>query len=281
MIRSILTTVAVAASLTLAACSGKSAPETVLLSAADSLHEGILGWQKVTDGPVSLATEGIVDVDVEIFAGQVTVITRPTITKTTVTATRIGTHGWDRERESMDSLGDIRYTISLDRSSGTDRVVVRAATDHEEPHFQSLRIDIETPDLGNIRVITKRGPIWVENSRGSAELITTRSKIRMMTPWKLDAPLTLVTSDGDIDLRIRGESTGAVDAATVAGRVWTKVQYGEWIATDSNNDIANLRATLNRGTNPITLRTGNADIFLSVVPSPVTQNPAPPVRRVP
>lgn len=256
-------------------CSGKHAPETALLSAVDSAHEGFLGWRSVTDHTVELASEGVVDVDVELFAGAVTVVTKPNITKTTVVVRRMGTHGWGREDESMESLGEIRYTVSLDRSTGRDRAVVRASTDHAEPHFQSVTVEITVPDLGGVRVQTARGPVWIEGNRGGAEVITSRAKIRMMTPWKIDQPITLVTSDGDVDLRIRGESTGAVDAASIGGLVKSQVRYGEWIAVDPSNDAANLKATLNKGTNPITLRTANANVLFSVVPMPVSQNPMP------
>lgn len=264
-----------ASTLLLAACSGKNAPETVLLSAADSMHEGLLGWRSITDSTVNLATSGVVDVDVEVFAGDVTVVTKPNISETTVTVRRMGTHGWGRKDESMESLGEIRYTVSLDRSSGSDRAVVRASTDHNEPHFQSVSVEIVVPDLGNVHIHTKRGNVWVESNRGGAEILTSRGWIRMMTPWKMEQPITLVTNDRDIDLRIRGESVGAIDAESLAGLVKTQVRYGRWIATDAGNSASSLKATLNDGTNPITLRTSNANVLLSVVPSPVSQNPMP------
>lgn len=261
--------------LLLPGCTGKAAPETVVLSTANSVHEGLLGWQSVTDDTVTLATQGIVDVDVEVFAGAVTVVTKPNIKETTVTVRRMGTHGWFREKESMASLGEIHYTVSLERHEGKDRTVVRAATDNAEPHFQSVDVEITVPDLGAARVVTRRGNVWVEGNRGGAEVLTSRGSIRLMTPWKMEQPITLVTSDADVDLRIRGESTGAVDAASVGGLVKTQVKYGRWIAVDGTNDASTLKATLNDGANPITLRTSNADVMVSVVPMPVSQNPLP------
>ncbi|MBL9120408.1 MAG: DUF4097 family beta strand repeat protein [Phycisphaerae bacterium] len=261
--------------LLLAACTGKSAPETVLLDAAGSAHEGMLGWQSVTDETVRLATTGTVDVDVQVFAGDVTVVWKPTLRHTEVTVRRTGSHGWFRESESMESLGEIRYTVTLEQAEGRDRAVVRAGTDHVEPHFQAVDVEIAVPDLGAVRILTDRGNVWVEGNRGAAEVKSSHGKIRLMTPWKIDTSVSLVTSDGDIDLRLRGESTGAVDAATVGGQVKTRIKYGKWVATHGENDADSLRATMNDGTNPITLRTSNADVMLSVLPNPVSQNPAP------
>jgi Putative adhesin len=262
------------------ACTGPDAPENVLLGAANSVHEGMLGWRNITDDTVRLATTGVVDVDVELFAGAVRVVTDPSAKVTTVGVRRTGTHGWLRGDESMDSLGEIRYTVSLARDAsaangGRERAVIRAGTDHAEPHFQAVDVVITVPDLGTVRVMTQRGDVWIEGNRGGVEVISSRAAIRVMTPWKIDAPISLVTSDGDIDLRLRGESTGAVDAATVGGVVKTRIKYGKWVATDSANDADSIRATMNDGTNPITMRTSNANVMLSVVPMPVSQNPAP------
>lgn len=256
-------------------CSGKAAPENVLLGAAGSVHEGVLGWQSITDDTVRLASAGIVDVDVEVFAGEVRVVADPTVKETRVTVRRTGTHGWFREKESMDSLGEIHYTISLDRPGERDRAVVRAGTDHPEPHFQATEVTVVVPDLGSVRVITDRGDVWVEGNRGGVEVKSTRGKIRVMTHWQITDPISLVTTEGAVDLRLRGESTGAFDAATVGGVIKSKVKYGKWIALHSENDADTLHATMNDGTNPITLRTSNADVMISVVPMPVTQNPAP------
>lgn len=255
-------------------CTGKAAPETVLLSAAGSVHEGMLGWRSVTDDTIGLATTGTVDVDVELFGGDVTVVTNPTLRQTEVTVRRTGTHGWFRGDESMESLGEIHYIVSKESVDGRDRTVVRAGTDHPEPHFQAVEVEIAVPDLGSVHVATQRGNVWIEGNRGAADVHTSRGSIRLMTPWKMDGALSLVTCDGLVDLRLRGESTGLVDAATVGGNVKTRIKYGKWVALDEGNDADSLRATLNGGRNPIVLRTSNADVLVSVVPNPVTSNPA-------
>lgn len=258
-----------------AGCSGKAAPENVLLGAAGAVHEGVLGWQSITDDTVRLASTGIVDVDIEVFAGEVRVVADPTVKETRVTVRRTGTHGWLRERESMDSLGEIHYTVSLDHPGERDRAVVRAGTDHPEPHFQATEVTVVVPDLGAVRVLTARGDVWIEGNRRGVEVKSTRGQIRLMTPWQIVEPISLVTTEGDVDLRLRGESTGAFDAETVGGVIKSKVKYGKWIAMHNENDADTLHATMNGGTNPITLRTSNADVMISVVPMPVTQNPAP------
>jgi hypothetical protein len=258
-------------------CTGKADPEAVVGAAAGAVHEGTLAWKSQTDAAVSLASTGVVDVDLEAFAGDVTITTDPAAKASVVQIRRVGTHGWGRESEAMDSLGELRYAVTLERRQGVDTVVVRGGTDHAEPHFQRLEVEIVVPDLGAVRVQTSRGDVWVENNRGPIEVVTTRGAIRVMTPWKMDGPITLITSDGNVDLRLRGESSGAIDAETVGGTIKTKIKYGEWIATYGGNDEDTLRASFNRGTNPVTLRTSNGNIVITVVPDPVSNSPFPTV----
>ncbi|MDZ4831536.1 MAG: DUF4097 family beta strand repeat-containing protein, partial [Phycisphaerae bacterium] len=171
--------------------------------------------------------------------------------------------------------GDIRYTISLERRAGGDVAVVRAQSEHPEPHFQRVDVVVTVPLLGSVTIRSSRGAVWVEQNQGPVDIVTTRGDIRVMTPWKMDAPMTLVTSDGAIDLRIRGESSGDFDIETVGGEVKTVVKYGRWIALDKKNDRDSIRASLNGGNNAIVMRTSNADVMLSVVPEPVSANPFP------
>ena len=256
------------------ACTSRSAPN-VLVSVAGATHEGVLGWKSEHDQTVNLASQGTVDVDVEAFAGDVTIVTDKAATETQISIRRIGTFGWGRSDDALASLGDIRYTVSLERNDGHDSAVVRAVTEHPEPHFQRVDVVITVPALGTVRVRSSRGEVWVEENRGPVDIVTSRGQIRVMTPWKMDAPMTLVTSDGDIDLRIRGESMGSFDIETVGGAAKVAVKYGRWLALDAKNDRDTMRATLNDGANRILLRTSNANAMVSVVPEPVSQNPFP------
>jgi hypothetical protein len=258
-------------------CTGKAAPEQAIASAAGVVHEGVLGYKSVTDEVVRLASSGVVDVDLELFAGSVTIDATPSKKETTVAVRRMGTHGWGRDDESMRSLGEINYTITLEQRGPRQAAVVRAGSDTYEPHFQRVDVVIETPELGSVRIRTSRGEIWVSGNQGPLDIETSRGKVRAMTGWPMTEPMTIVTTDGLIDLRLRGESTGVFDAETVGGEVKTRVKYGRWIALDRTNDDDTMRATLNDGSNPIVLRTSNDDILVSIVGDPISTSPYPPI----
>jgi hypothetical protein len=255
-------------------CISRAAPNA-FVEAAGGVESGVLGWSTVTDQTVILATRGTVDVDIDSFAGPVTIVTDSSLKETTIAMRRVASFGWGRDKEAEEALSDIHYTVSLQRNEGRDVAVVRATTEHPETHFQSIEITVTVPELGSVRTHTSGGDVWVESNRGPADIVTSRGGIRVMTPWKMSGPITLVTCDGDVDLRIRGESTGSFDAASVGGAVKSRVRYGKWLALDQRNSSDVLFATLNEGTNPVVMRTSNGDVMISVINDPISDNPFP------
>jgi hypothetical protein len=267
--RSALTIAAVA----LVSGCAKHAEPSIMIQAAGGIHDGVLGWSSAEDQTAKLASKGEVDVDVELFAGPVTVVSDDAATETTVAIKRVGTFDWGADKTTDESLSDIHYTISLQRNDGRDVAVVRASTEHPEPHFQYVEVTVKVPQLGSVRVHSTRGDVWIEQNHGPVDIVTSRGAIRVMTPWKMSDPMTLITCDGDVDLRIRGESSGSFDAATIGGAVKSRVRFGKWLAIDDRNNGATLHATLNDGKNPVVMRTSNADLMISVIADPVSSNP--------
>ena len=90
--------------------------------------------------------------------------------------------------------------------------------------------------------------------------------VRAMTPWAMTKPVTIITSEGTIDYRIRGESTGVFDAESHGGLVKQRCEYGHWLALSGDHD--RFLAVLNNGKNPVVLRTSDGDIRIAVVPDP-------------
>jgi hypothetical protein len=73
-----------------------NAQPNAFLEAAGSVKEGVLGWKVQHDQFVDLATRGEVDVDVDIFGGEITIVTDIDAKTSTVTLERAGTFGWGR-----------------------------------------------------------------------------------------------------------------------------------------------------------------------------------------
>jgi hypothetical protein len=248
-----------------------SAPEASIAGNGGE-SEGTLSAVGVSDQRIALAVTDLVDVDIETFGGDVTV--HGGSDAATVNLERTGAFAWGRADEEKASLGDIRYTVSLVRGAeGRETILVRAVTDNPEPYYQSCAVDVRVPKLGTVRVRSGRGRVEVIENRGNFDLATSRGKIRVMTPWKIEGPVAVVNDGADIDIRVRGESQGLIDAETRVGRVRSHIRFANYRILDGKNDQDTLVAELNDGNRPWVIRNAHGDIDFSVIPEPVTPNP--------
>ncbi len=249
------------ASIANSGCSGPGKPAWVSVNPNDWANRG------ETDEPVMLDVLGAVAVDVTSFNGSVTIEGNPKLTQAKVTVRREGVHGYGRTKEATASLEDIKYSAEVVPGDLGQVLRVQTTTTNAEPHFQRAQVFIELPDVENISVHTTNGNVTARNISGTVDVSTTHGEVRIMTNQAMTKPVTIINRDGDINYRIRAESTGQFDAQTVNGKVHQHVRYGAFaIKPGTQQDV--LHGVLNDGTNPITLRTVNGDIRIAVVSDP-------------
>jgi hypothetical protein len=177
--------------------------------------------------------------------------------------------GLGRWQESREELDDVKWTATLEpREGGGDTLQVRATAENPEPHFFRARVVVVTPSLDRVTVRTSQGSVTVLENQGPVDIETTRGDVRMLTPWPMTQPIKIITSQGSIDYRVRGESKGAFDAESHGGEVRQRCEYGRWRALAAGNDHDRMLATLNDGTNPVFLRTSEKNIRVAVVADP-------------
>ena len=255
-----------------AGCAGSTTTERTTDQILQGLQHGLLGHASQQE-TLTLAAEGPIDVEVRNFAGDVVVRAdhQSRHRDVQVELTRRATHEAGRTKESEASLPQITWSAEVVPPSvpdGVPTLVVTSATTHGEPWFQRLEVEILADQVRTVTVNTTRGWVMVFDNRGPVDIHTTKGDVRVVTPWPQTEPSTIVTKDGSIDWRVRGESTGLVDADTVGGKVMVRCEAGRWVATDRANDLDTLVATLNGGTNRITLRTVDGDIRVGVTGDP-------------
>lgn len=218
------------------------------------------------DAPQVFAVSSPVAIDVESLGGDVIVEVDEDLVEATVTITREATHGFGRQDEAKASLDQITSTVELLSGESGPVLGIRTWTAHAEPYFQRTHVHITLPHADGLRVRTQRGRVWAVGIEGLVDVETTEGGVRVMTNLAMRRPVTIVNRGADIDYRVRGESTGAIDAITVRGEVNQRVRYGHLIITSATG--ASLKAVLNDGTNPIVLRTVDGDIRIAVVNDP-------------
>ena len=224
--------------------------------------------QHIADEPVAIDVAGPVMVDVESFGGDVTIVADPELTEAVITVTRRAVHGLGRVEEASASLDEITYTIDTIPGSLGQTLIIRTATAHAEPHFQRADILVELPEVDGLYVRTDNGNVTAESVYGEIDIVTTDGDVRVMTPWAMTRPVSIINNAGDIDYRIRGESTAEFDCAAVRGKVSHRVRFGELIVHPGTAHNS-LLATLNGGENRVLLRAADGNIRIAVVEDPI------------
>jgi len=224
------------------------------------------------DQPIILDVLGPVAVDVESFNGDVTIIADPKLEQAHLTFTRRATHGFQRQEEAEASLPEIGYSAELVPGELGQVLRVRTSTTSTEPHYHRVDMLLELPEIDGVRVRTHNGGVVVTDVEGRVDIVTDDGPIRVASNHPMIRPVTIINNCGNIDYRVRTESTGAVDCQALRGKVHHHAVYGRWIVHEGT-DHDTLLATFNGGTNPIVLRAADGNIRFSVVDDPTHMSP--------
>ena len=225
------------------------------------------GDKTAHDPALEFDTAGPIGVDVEILAGDVAVMVDEELTTTRVTLTRRASHGWGRDNEAKGSLDEIQTSAEMVPGSLGPVLQVRASTLHAEPYYQAVDVEIRTPDVEGVRIHTSEGNVIVRGGAGRVDIQTRDGDVRVMTERPMTDSVRIINDYGNVDYRVRGESTGAFDVQAFHGTVQQRVDYGQF-RVYQGTDQSTLRATLNNGTNPVVLRAANGDVRFAVVKNP-------------
>ena len=263
------TSLLVSLAAALSACA-PGQPDDVVIGGMHDIRRAASGVRWETDETIRLETTGVVSIDLDSFAGSVLVKANNNLSETLVTVERATRHGFPRYGEAGRSLDLIDYTVSLDRgTSGEEIVVVRANSSGTETVLGRANVRIETPELGAVRIRTSRGDVQVLENRGSIDIVTSHGNVSVATPWSMRDSVSIMNREVDVEYRVRGESTGLFDLETVGGVVSTRCRYGRWMGADPENRADRVIAVLNGGDNPIVIRTSDGDIDVAIVSDPV------------
>jgi len=217
-----------------------------------------------------VAVPGSIAVDVEIHAGEVTIDTGLHIKgDARVIIQREASHGYGRRDEASDSIALMNESVGMEvDSQGRQVLKVRASTTAEEAHYHRTNVVIQAPAIDGVRVHTTHGRVKITGAQGPIEVATTGGDIYFATTLAITEPVEITTGDGNIDYRVRAESTGLFDCESAGDKVLHRVRYGSFII-HSGTDQDSLRASLNDGENPVSLRATNGKVRIAIVPDPM------------
>ncbi|MHC4809782.1 MAG: DUF4097 family beta strand repeat-containing protein [Planctomycetota bacterium] len=216
---------------------------------------------------VRFDTTGPVQVDVELFAGDVTVRVDPAAEGTILRATRSARFGTDREEDSADSLESIRIEADVIAGDLGQRFIVRATSSHPEASLQDTEISIIVPEADGVRVHTGRGRINLKNVAGPLDLATGDGRVRVTTDRRLTGAVDIETGRGDIDLRVPNGTAARLDFTVDAGTISHDVETGRFRLLPGTTPRI-VSATIDEGRNLYRLHSGDGDIRFVVTARP-------------
>ena len=150
----------------LTACAPHRTFEDEVFSANRAVRDAVSMRTFSTDEPIELKTSGALAVDVDNFAGDVTIRADRKVDRTYVEVRRVATHGLGRWIESKDALDDAGWTASLEpRDGGGETLSIRTDTPNPEKYFHHMEIVVVTPALDSVKVRSTKGDVTVIENR--------------------------------------------------------------------------------------------------------------------
>lgn len=223
-------------------------------------------------GPVTDALA----VDVDSFRGNVTIRTDPDSPGVLVRARLRAMNDWSgpvseflRMRELKASLADIEISADLqtDEQSGLGVLSVTATSFSPIARLQWVDLDIVMPQVDGVRVQTEDGLVDLVDIQGAVTVINHNGNVILRTTHPMVNPVSITATNGHITYRVGPESTGLFDMETVNGRA--HIRALEVSLNVQQRGANQLTARLGEGSNPVVLRTTNADIRVQIGADPL------------
>ncbi len=216
-----------------------------------------------------LTLEGPVSVEVENFAGDVTIRSIDPRTGSTphVTVTGEALHAINRRGDAADALESIDWHAELEQDDRGPRLVVRVTTDDDEAHILRAHVTVHVLIVDGTTVRTTRGDVSIDELTGPVDVRTTDGDVELLSDQPLRDPISIFTSEGDVNVRLAPGTSGDFDLHAEHGSVSMKIKSGQMaVAGSTSNDT--FFGRLNDGTAPIIIRTTDGDIRFTVKPNP-------------
>ena len=223
--------------------------------------------QVLTYTPKTLDTAGPISIDVSSFAGNVTIIADDTALATTIEVTQR-----DDGYSELELPPLVQWNAWKENGDLGQLVLVEATT--EDDSLQTLHADIlvRAQSIHGIRIRTSRGDVSVYGISGAVDIRTSDGDVRLATPLVMNDEVTIENIRGDINMRIRGESSGTIDATAMNGSAAVDVRHGDVIILPKTTGD-HVMAQLNSGANQYIFRTVDGNVKLAVVENPIADEP--------
>ena len=223
--------------------------------------------KSLNDPVLDFETSGPIEIDVDLFAGNVEIYADPDHRGTTVQITRRAEFGAGRKDAAEASLSDLDIVADVVPGQLGQKLIVTARSNADESAMQSVDLVIKTGEIKHLTVSTGKGSITSRNAAGRITARTERGDIRITTSEVINNDVDIETSEGGIAFRVPAGSGAQLDFAAENGKVFQTVRSGRMVIAGRTTD-RRLNAVLNDGENTFRLRSTAGNIRFGVVDRP-------------
>ncbi|MAJ46701.1 MAG: hypothetical protein CBC35_05255 [Planctomycetes bacterium TMED75] len=255
-------------------CTGPNHPERVANTTSGAVRAKLSGIARDHDDLVQYRSRGPIDVVVDSFGGDVVLVADPDFDVTSIQLIREAHHGYLRGFEPEEALKYLSWNSRLDPGPGpVETLSIETTYTGPEPWYMRAHLRIQTPQLDRVRVRTTRGRVYVRNNTGPVDVETNLGDVIIATNHPQKDQMRILVSEGDVDYRVPGGSTGLFDVAVVDGDIEMRITEDQMRFTEGRNNENALNARLGDGKNPVMLRTTEGTIRIAVVEYPLEFGP--------
>ncbi len=205
-------------------------------------------------------------VDVTNNKGDVRVIVDPSAEQITATALiRVSTKVAKKERPFL--ADEVEFSASLEDDGPWPVLRVRAISPDSTAVNHRIDVLVSMPRCTGARVNNANGIVELKGVSGSLQVENKNGPVLVRTPHRMDEPVALVTTAGDIAYLVPPGSTGDIDANSHDGIVSFRSMD---VVSGSTAQGSSFHTVLNNGANSVVLRTDKGDVRIFVREDPLS-----------
>lgn len=208
-------------------------------------------------------------IDISNLRGNIEVRTDPRLTEISVESkVRVDKSGQHFDLDIMNESVEVTSEIQ-DRGGLPVLVVTTTSRREEQDYFVDLKIRM--PAAEGIRIRSMGGQIRLSGVTGAVEIENASGPVEVRTPAPITQPFTIRTGSGNVYVQAPPQSTGRVTLNAPGGRTILEAKEGGVVLEKISSTMTQLTGTVNKGQNPITISTIDANVRLLLLDDPMAR----------
>ena len=214
-----------------------------------------------------LPITGAVNLDVDIFRGDILVRQTEGLASPRLITTRRADFGAGRSEDGFLALDDVQIKARVESGPEGPILVIKANSGHPDAAQMRTDLIIELPEPSGVRVRSGSGHIEVRGCVGPIDAQTNEGNVLVRSHRPLQGDVTAITNRGSALVAVRGETDAMVDLEAMGGEARSRV-LGASLKILPGTTASRFKGVMNEGTWMITVRATEANASFHAIPNP-------------